>query len=307
MPNSIGKDFTEGAGCRKRMNPKSFEYHAPNSVAEASSLAEKYGTDAKFLAGGQSLLPLMKLRLLSPSHLIDLGRIPGLSYIRDEGNHLAIGAMERIAEIVRSDLVRRQCPILSECAHQIADPLVRNMGTIGGNLSHADPTNDMPAVMVAAGASIVAASGRGSRVIPARDFFVDTFTTALKETEILVEVKVPIGSTRRGVYLKLERQAGDFGIVGVAAVLEVSSDGRCVAAGIALTGVGPTVVKAARAEEILKEAKLDKNVIDRASRAAAEEAQPTSDLRGSAEYKRAMVEIMTTKAIRAVARRQVKR
>jgi len=289
------------------MNPKSFEYHAPKSVAEASSLAEEYGMDAKFLAGGQSLIPLMKLRLLSPSHLIDLGRIPGLSYIRDEGNHLAIGAMERIAEIARSDLVRRQCPILSECAHQIADPLVRNMGTIGGNLSHADPTNDMPAVMVAAGASIVAASGRGSRVIPARDFFVDTFTTALKETEILVEVKVPIGPTRRGVYLKLERQAGDFGIVGVAAVLEVSSDGRCVAAGIALTGVGPTVVKAARAEEILKEAKLDKNVIDRASRAAAEEAQPTSDLRGSAEYKRAMVEIMTTKAIRAVARRQAKR
>ncbi len=289
------------------MNPKSFEYHAPKSVEEASSLAEKYGVDAKFLAGGQSLIPLMKLRLVSPSHLIDLGRIPGLSYVRDEGNDLAIGAMERIAELARSDLVRRRCPILSQCAHQIADPLVRNMGTIGGNLSHADPTNDMPAVMVAAGASIVAASGRGRRVIPARDFFVDTFTTALKETEVLVEVKVPIGPSRRGVYLKLERQAGDFGIVGVAAVLEMSPDGRCAEAGIALTGVGPTVVKAARAEGTLKGAKLDKSVIDRASRAAAEEAQPSGDLRGSAEYKRAMVEVMTARAIQAAARREGER
>src|SRR3989442_7873494 len=244
LPNSIGKDFTEVARPRKRMNPKPFEYHAPKSVAEASSLAEKYGTDAKFLAGGQSLIPLMKLRLLSPSHLIDLGMIPGLSYIRDEGHGLAIGALVRMGEIVRSDLVRRHCPILSQCAHQIADPLVRNMGTVGGNLSHADPTNDMPAVMVAAGASIVAASGGGIRVIPAGDFFVDTFTTALKGTEVLVEVKVPIGPTRRGAYLKLGRQAGDFGIVGVAAVLEMSSDGRGVAAGIALTGVGPTVGKA---------------------------------------------------------------
>jgi len=289
------------------MNPKPFEYHAPKSVAEASSLAEKYGTDAKFLAGGQSLIPLMKLRLLSPSHLIDLGRIPGLSYIRDEGHDLAIGALVRMGEIARSDLVRRHCPILSQCAHQIADPLVRNMGTIGGNLSHADPTNDMPAVMVAAGASILAASGGGIRVIPAGDFFVDTFTTALKGTEVLVEVKVPIGPTRRGAYLKLERQAGDFGIVGVAAVLEMSSDGRCAAAGIALTGVGPTVVKAARAGEILKGAKPDKNVIDRASRAAAEEAQPSGDLRGSAEYKRAMVETMTARAIQAAVRRQAER
>ena len=288
------------------MNPKSFEYHAPKSVEEASSLAEKYGIYAKFLAGGQSLIPLMKLRLLSPSHLIDLGRIPGLSYIRVEGNDLAIGAMERIAEIARSDLIRRQCPILRQCAHQIADPLVRNMGTIGGNLSHADPTNDMPAVMVATGASIVARSGQGSRAIPAGDFFVDTFTTALRGTEVLVEVKVPIGPTKRGVYLKLERQAGDFGIVGVAAVLEMSSDGRCAAAGIALTGVGPTVVKAARAEEILKETTLDKNTIDRASKAAAEEAQPAGDLRGSAEYKREMVEIMTARAIQAAARRRTR-
>src|SRR5256712_9615681 len=266
------------------MNPKPFEYHAPKAVAEASSLAEKYGTDAKFLAGGQSLIPLMKLRLLSPSHLIDLGRIPGLSYIRDEGHDLAIGAMVRMGEIARSDLVRRHCPILSQCAHQIADPLVRNMGTIGGNLSHADPTNDMPAVMVAAGASIVAASGQGSRVIPAGGFFVDTFPTALKGTEILVEVKKPIGPTRRGAYLKLERQAGDFGIVGVAAGLEKSSDGRCLAARIALTGVGPTVVKATRAGGSLKRVELDKKTIDRASRDAAEEAQTYGDLSGVTEF-----------------------
>ncbi len=286
------------------MNPKSFEYHAPKSVEEASALAEKYGMDAKFLAGGQSLIPLMKLRLLSPSHLIDLGRIPALSYVKGEGNGLAIGAMTRVAELARSDLVRRRCPILSECANVIADPLVRNMGTIGGNLSHADPTNDMPAVAVATGASIVASSGRGSRVIPATDFFVDTFTTALKGGEILVEVKVPTGPTKRGAYLKLERQAGDFAIVGVAAVLEVS-DGMCTSAGIALTSVGPTVVRAGKAEGILKETALANKTIDEASRAAAEEARPYSDLRGTAEYKRKMVEVMTGRAIRtAVGRRE---
>src|SRR5256712_5445544 len=240
--------------------------------------------DAKFLTGRQSLIPLMKLRLLSPSHLIDLGRIPGLSYIRDEGNHLAIGAMERIAGIARSDLVRRRCPILSQCAHQIADPLVRNMGTIGGNLSHADPTNDMPAVMVAAGASIVAASGQGSRVIPAGGFFVDTFPTALKGTEILVEVKKPIGPARRGAYLKLERQAGDFGIVGVAAGLEKSSDGRWGAAGETLTGGGPTVGKGTIVGEIIKGVELDKKTIERASRDAAEEAQTYGDLSGVTEF-----------------------
>ncbi len=285
------------------MNPKSFEYHAPKSVEEASALAGKYGMDAKFLAGGQSLIPLMKLRLLSPSHLIDLGRIPALSYIKDEGNGIAIGAMTRVAELARSDLVRRRCPILGECANVIADPLVRNMGTIGGNLSHADPTNDMPAVAVATGASIVASSGRGSRAIPATDFFVDTFTTSLKGGEILVEVKVPTGPTKRGAYLKLERQAGDFAIVGVAAVLEVS-DGMCTSAGIALTGVGPTVVRAGRAEGILKETALANKTIDEASRAAAEEARPYSDLRGTAEYKRKMVEVMTGRAIRTVVGRR---
>ena len=286
------------------MHPKSFEYHAPRSIEEASMLAEKYGADAKFLAGGQSLIPLMKLRLLSPSHLIDLGRIPGLSYIKDEGKSLAIGAMTRMAEVARSELVRRQCPILSQCAQVIADPLVRNMGTIGGNLSHADPTNDMPAVAVATGASVVASSGRGSRVIPAKDFFVDTFTTSLNGGEILAEVKVPAGATKRGAYLKLERQAGDFGIVGVAAVLEVS-DGRCSAAGIALTGVGPTVVRAVRAEEVLKGATLADKTIEEASRAAAEESNPSDDLRGSSEYKRKMVEVMTGRAIRvAVGRRE---
>ncbi len=286
------------------MHPKSFEYHAPKSVEEASLLAEKYGMDAKFLAGGQSLIPLMKLRLVSPSHLIDLGRIPGLSYIKDEGNGLAIGAMTRIAEVARSDLVRKQCPILNQCAQVIADPLVRNMGTIGGNLSHADPTNDMPAVAVATGASIVVSSGLGSRVIRANDFFVDTFTTSLKGGEILVEVKIPTGPTKRGAYLKLERQSGDFGIVGVAAILEVS-DGRCTSAGIALTGVGPTVVRAGRAEGILKETTLADKTIDEASRVAAEEASPYSDLRGTAEYKRKMVEVMTGRAIRtAVGRRE---
>lgn len=279
------------------MNPRPFDYHAPRTVEEAASLMERYGSEAKLLAGGQSLLPLMKLRLLSPAHLIDLGKVEGLSYIRKEGGALAIGAMTRMSEVARSETIKKECGILIQCALQIADPLVRNMGTLGGNLAHADPANDMPAVMVATGATLVVASKTGRRTVPASQFFVDTFVTALAEGEILVEARVPTGPGRLGAYLKLERQAGDFGIVGVAVVLDLDPDGRCSACGIGLSGVGSAVVKARKAEGVLVGTKLERGVIDRASAAAAGEAQPSSDLRGSAEYKRGMVGVMTARAI----------
>lgn len=289
------------------MNPRPFEYYSPKSVDEALRLAEKYGSDSRFLAGGQSLLPLMKLRIASPGHLIDLGRIPDLAYIRRGEGFLSIGAMTRMADIASSNLVLRENPILAQCALQIADPLVRNMGTIGGNLSHGDPSADMPAVMVAAGASLVAASLGGTRTIPAAGFFVDTFTTALEEGEMLVEVLVPIVPGRCGSYLKLERQAGDFGIVGVAVTLDLDSGGRCTGCGIGLSGVGPAVVKANKAEGCLVGTTVDPRAMELAAVAAAEQAKPLGDLRGSADYKRQMVKVMTGRAIRQAIKRKVLR
>ncbi len=244
----------------------------------------------------------MKLRIASPAHIIDLGRIGALSYIRAEEESIAIGSMTRLQEVSNSGLVAEECPALVQCAVQIADPVVRNMSTIGGNVSHADPGNDMPAVMVAAGAQMVATSSRGRRSIPASDFFLDTFTTALRQGELLTELRIPVGKSRLSSYVKLERQAGDFGIVGVAAVLELGPDGKCSSCGIALTGVGPKVVKAKKAEGLVVGKKLDDETLERVSRAAAEETEPAGDLRGSAEYKRKMAQVMTVRALRAAAK-----
>jgi len=262
-------------------------------------LAARFGPEGKFLAGGQSLIPLMKLRIASPQHIIDLGRVSGLSYIRVDGESLALGTMTKLAEVASSGLVAKECPALSQCAAQIADPLVRNMSTIGGNITHADPSNDIPAVMVATGAELVATSSRGRRRIPASDFFVDTFTTALKEGELLTEVRIPVGVGKLSAYLKLERQAGDFGIVGVAAVVELGTDGSCTGCGIGLSGVGPKVLKAKRAEGLLVGQRPEEEAFERASQAAAEDSQPVGDLRGSAAYKRQMVKVMTLRALRA--------
>ncbi len=287
------------------MNPRPFEYYSPKTVDEALRLAEKYGSDSRFLAGGQSLLPLMKLRIASPGHLIDLGRIPDLAYIRRGEGFLSIGAMTRMADIASSNVVLKENPILAQCALQIADPLVRNMGTIGGNLAHGDPSADLPAVMVAAGASLVVASLQGRRTIPATGFFVDTFTTALEEGEMLVEVLVPNVPGRCGSYLKLERQAGDFGIVGVAVTLDFNTGGRCTGCGIGLSGVGPTVVKATKAEGCLIGTTVDPRAMELAAAATAEQAKPMGDMRGSADYKRQMVKVMTGRAIREAIKARV--
>jgi carbon-monoxide dehydrogenase medium subunit len=284
------------------MNPRPFDYHSPRTVDEALALADRYGPDGKFLAGGQSLIPLMKLRIASPSHVIDLGRITPLSYIRVDGEQVAIGAMTKLQEVSNSGLVAEECPALAQCAIQIADPLVRNMSTIGGNIVHADPSNDMPAVIVAAGAQLVATSSRGRRSIPASDFFLDTFTTALRQGELLTEVRIPAGRCRLSAYVKLERQAGDFGIVGVAAVLEFGSDGRCTSCGIGLSGVGPKVLKAKRAEGMVVGRRLDGATLESAGQAAAEDSEPVGDLRGSTDYKRQMVRVMTIRALRAAAK-----
>jgi aerobic carbon-monoxide dehydrogenase medium subunit len=285
------------------MIPRNFEYHSPRTLSEALELVGRYGDEGKVMAGGQSLIPLMKLRLLSPQHIIDLGRVEGLDYVKKDGSDVAVGAMTKMADVERSDLLRKSLPIVTDCAAVIADPLVRNMGTIGGNLSHADPTNDMPAVAVATGARMVAAGKGGRRSIEAGEFFLDTFTTALEAGELLAEVRFPLRPRKGGAYVKLERQAGDFAIVGVAASVTLDGSGACARAGIALTAAGPKVIEARAAQDALGGRKVTDAVAEEAALRAAEAAEPTSDLRGSADYKREMVKAITRRAVNAAAKR----
>jgi carbon-monoxide dehydrogenase medium subunit len=281
------------------MIPPVFEYFQPKTLPEAFGLLQQYGEDAKILSGGQSLIPMMKFRLARPGYVVDINRIDGLSYIKEEGGHLRIGALTREAELEHSPLIRSKYPILLDTASVIADPQVRNMATLAGNLAHGDPANDHPATMLALGAQIVADSGAGERVIPIEEFFVSLFTTALKAGEILTEIRIPIppkGSS--GAYFKLERKVGDFATAAVAAQVTIDDKGVCQKAGIGLTNVGMTPVKAAKAEEFLRGRKLDEAAIRQAAQLAAEAAEPTADLRGPVEYKKGLVKELTQRALR---------
>jgi len=285
------------------MIPASFEYFVPKTLSEAIELLQKHGDDAKILAGGQSLIPLMKLRMASPKRLIDLNRINGLSYIKEADGFLTIGALTRESEIDSSDLIRRKYPIIADTAAVIGDPLVRNMATVGGNLAHADPANDHPATMLALGSEVVATGPKGARKIPIGEFFTDIFTTSLKPDEILTEIRIPIPPARSGgAYLKVERKVGDFATAAVA--VQVTLDGNNVKRiGIGLTNVGPTPIKASRAEKALQGKPADQKNIEEAARIASEEAQPVEDLRGSVDYKRSLVRVLTTRALqKAIAR-----
>jgi carbon-monoxide dehydrogenase medium subunit len=279
------------------MIPPGFRYFAPETLDEAVTLLASYSPDAKVLAGGQSLIPLMKLRIAAPPYLVDINRIQGLSYIRETDGVLSIGALTREADLEDSDLVRTRYPIIFDTAAVIADPLVRNMATVGGNLAHGDPANDHPATMLALGAEAVAVSPRGERRIPLADFFTGTFTTVLGEDEILTEVRIPVPPPNSGgAYVKLERKVGDFAIAGVAAALTLR-DGVCERAGIGLTNVGPAPIKATTAEEFLRGKRPDEDTVRHAARLAAQEAQPAADLRGSEEYKRDLVRVLTVRAV----------
>jgi carbon-monoxide dehydrogenase medium subunit len=286
------------------MIPPAFEYARPATISDAIALLQKHGDDAKVLSGGQSLIPMMKLRLARPAWLIDINSIPGLAGIHEEGGYLKIGGLRREADIEASELIRSKYPIIHDTARVIADPLVRNLATVGGNLAHGDPANDHPATMLALGAE-VAAIGPGSvRVIPIDSFFVSIFTTALEPAEILTEIRIPIPPPGSGgAYFKLERKVGDFATAGVAAQITLDSNGTCQRVGIGLTNAGPTPIRARKAEESLRGKKLDNAAIGQAARLAAEESQPSSDLRGPEEYKRGLVKELTRRALmRAVER-----
>jgi aerobic carbon-monoxide dehydrogenase medium subunit len=280
------------------MIPPAFEYLRPKTLPEAIAFLQQYGDDAKILSGGQSLIPMMKFRLARPGHLVDINRISGLSYIKEESGYLKIGGLVREAELEDSPLIRQKYPILFDTSRVIADPQVRNMATLAGNLAHGDPANDHPATMMALGAEIVAVGPEGERVIPVNGFFITLFTTDLQHDEIVTEIRIPIPPPRSGgAYLKLERKVGDFATAAVAAQVTLDQGGICQKVGIALTNVGATPIKAVKAEEFLQGKKLDDTSITQAAQLAAEAAQPSSDLRGPEEYKRALVKELTRRAL----------
>jgi carbon-monoxide dehydrogenase medium subunit len=286
------------------MIPAPFDYHAPESMADALALLERYGEGAKILSGGQSLLPLLKLRLGTVERLVDIGRIPGLEYIHESDGFLKIGGATRESALERSKVIRSKYPILLETALVIADPLVRNRATVGGNLAHGDPANDHPATMLALGAEIVATGPKSHRVIPVDEFFTDLFTTALEANEILTEVRVPIpppGSA--GAYLKLERKVGDYAAAAAAVQVTVTGDGEVARAGIGLTNAGPTPVRAHEAERVLVGKRPDEELITETARRAADAASPSPDHRGSVEYKKEMARVLVARALRKALQR----
>lgn len=280
------------------MIPPRFEYFAPSTIDEAVRLLDRFGGEAKVLAGGQSLLGVMKLRLAEPKALVDINRIPDLAYIREDAKFLKIGAIARTNDLNDSELIRTRYPILSDAGHEIADPLVRNLGTVGGNVSHGDPANDLPACMLALGAQFVVRGPKGSRTIPAHEFYQDTFVTALEPNEILTEIQIPKARPGQGTaYAKLEKRVGDFPIVGVAANLVLGTKGTIEHAGLGLTAVGPTALKATDAEAHLVGKAPEDAVLEKAAALAEGLARPTSDLRGPAEYKKAMVRVFARRAL----------
>jgi len=254
--------------------------------------------DPMVLAGGQSLVPLMKLRLVSPANVVDLGKIPGLSYIRKEKDHLSIGSMTTHNEVASSPLVNARCRTLSETAGRIGDQQVRNRGTIGGTICHADPAGDTPAAVLALDAELRVAGPQKRRAIKAKDFFQDMFTTSRREGEILVEVRVPVLPPRSGgTYLKLGRGASDLATVGVAAAVTLDRAGAYKDVRLGLAGVGSTPIRATKAEEALKGQKPSDALLAEAGEKASEMSNPSSDIRGSAEYKREMVKVYVRRAI----------
>ncbi|HWH15928.1 MAG TPA: xanthine dehydrogenase family protein subunit M [Miltoncostaeaceae bacterium] len=282
------------------MIPAQFDYVAPTSVAEAVQALQQAGEDAKVLGGGQSFIPVLRLRLSYPETVIDLGRIPELRGVREEGDELVIGAMTRHHDVVRDPLVRQHAALLSEATATVADPAVRHRGTLGGALAHADPAGDLGAPAIALGATLVAEGPSGRRSIPASDFFLDYLETALSPDEILVEVRVPKHTGWGARYEKFNRVAQAWSIVAVAATVRV--DGGSIAeARVALTNMGSTPIRATGVEEALAGASLDASAIEQAAARAAEGTDPPSDLNAKADYREHLARVLTRRALTAAA------
>ncbi len=284
------------------MIPGPFDYHSPATLDEAVALLGQNG-DAKILAGGQSLIPAMRFRLALPEILIDINGIAGLDGIAEAGDKLVIGGLTRESALEVSDLVQQKYPLLADTARVIADPLVRNLATVGGNLAHADPANDHPATMLAYDAEVVARGPNGERVIAIDEFFTGLFETSLGSNEILTEVRIPQPSAGSGgAYVKLERKVGDYAISAIA--VQLTLDGDAVsAARIGLTNVSPVPIRSPGAEQALIGSSPTDEVLEATGQAAAAECDPSADLRGSVEYKRDLTRVLTKRAVaRAVER-----
>ncbi len=281
------------------MIPASFEYLAPRSLKEALELLSTYKEDGKLLAGGQSLVPLMKLRLARPAHLIDLSRLSELNYIRADGDRIAIGSMTTHTQLEKSELLRASCSLLPQAAATIGDVQVRNQGTIGGSLAHADPAGDMPATIVALGAEIKAVGPGGERWIKAEDFFIGLLTTLLEPDEILTEIRVPILHDAKTAYLKAAQRASGFAVVGIAVCLKLGQDRACRDIAIGVTGVTDRAYRAEAVEKILKGKRLDNSLIEEAAAQVARGVDVIEDVNGTQEYRSHLARVYTARAIRA--------
>ncbi len=280
------------------MIPAAFDYRPARSVDEAIALLQQYGDEAKILAGGQSLIPTLKLRLAQPGVLVDLGRIPGLSYIREENGAVAIGAMTTYTTLGRSDLLRQHFAIILDALAVLADRQVRNRGTLGGSMAHADPAADLTAVALALKGTIVAQGPSGTRTIAADDFFVDTFATALQPGEIITEIRLPLLPAHTGsAYLKLENKASHYAVVGSAAVIMLDADSTCSSASIAITGASTKPTRAKAVEAVLAGKKLDETTLTEAASHAVDGLELVGDIHGSQAYRGQMCTVMTRRAI----------
>lgn len=285
------------------MYPAAFEYHAPTSVNDALGLLGRL-EDAKLLAGGHSLIPMMKLRLAQPKHLIDLGKVPGLTGIKEDGATLVIGAMTTHWDVESSKVLRAKCPILSETAAVIGDPQVRNLGTIGGSLAHADPAADLPATIIALGAELVCQGPKGRRTVKADDWFQGLMQTALREDEVLVEIRVPaLAKGTGGAYMKFPHPASRFAVVGVAGVVTLDAKGICAKASVGVTGAGTKAVRAKGVEAALTGKKLDASTIEAAAQKAADGVDVQADLQGSVEYKSHLCRVFAKRVITEAVKR----
>ncbi|MBX5490100.1 MAG: xanthine dehydrogenase family protein subunit M [Chloroflexi bacterium] len=286
------------------MKPAAFDYYAPDTLEEALAVLAERGDEAKILAGGQSLVPLLNMRLAKPEALVDINRLAELDYIREEDDWLAVGAITRQRALERYPLVRQRLPLIADSLHYLGHAQIRNRGTIGGNLAHADPASELPATLVAMGGELVVASAAGRRTLAPEEFYLTYLTTTLDPTELLVEARFRLPTGRHGgAFVELSRRHGDYAMVGVAVQLELAPDGTLARAGIGMCGAGPVPIKAAAAEALLVGERPSEQVFAEAGVRAAEQAEPESDIHASADYRRDMVRVLTVRALRLALQR----
>jgi carbon-monoxide dehydrogenase medium subunit len=279
------------------MIPGSFEYYAPRSLNDAVKFLADHRDDVKILSGGQSLLPLMKMRLSKPGFIVDIGRVPGLDTITQDGESLIIGGLVTHAQIESSALLKAQCPLLPQTATTIADVQVRNRGTIGGSIAHADPAGDWPAAIVALDADIKIVGPRGDRWVKCDEFFLGLLMSVLEPDEIVTAIKVPVTGKDKTAYLKAAPRSSGFAVVGVATRLAISNDGTCSRAAVGITGVTDKAYRAERVEQLLAGKKLDSTVIQSAAAEACRNVEPIEDINGSAEYRKHLTEVYVARAV----------